>query len=98
MTQSSSTYKRAHLGPSVVAAVVTFIYSDKATKFCEISTVDLSFVVPVRPTIEISQNFAAFSDYINFKGVPLILSKYIHVSTYYVSTMWPFTTQERVTL
>ena len=27
-----------------------FIYSEKATKFCEISTVDLSYVVPVKST------------------------------------------------
>ena len=36
-----------------------FIYSDKVTKFCEISTVDLSHVVPVKSTVEIlwpSQN------------------------------------------
>ena len=26
---------------------IKFIYSEKATKFCEISTVDLSYVVPV---------------------------------------------------
>ena len=40
-----------------------FIYSEKATKFCEISTVD---VVPVKSTVEISQNFIAFSEYMNF--------------------------------
>ena len=43
-----------------------FIYSEKATKFCEISTVDLSYVVPVKSTVEISQNFVAFSEYMNF--------------------------------
>ena len=31
-----------------------FIYSEKATKFCEISTLDLSYVVPVKSTVEIS--------------------------------------------
>ena len=36
---------------------VKFIYSEKATKFCQISTVDLSYVVPVKSTVEISQNF-----------------------------------------
>ena len=44
-----------------------FIYSEKATKFCKISTVDLSFVVPVKSMVEISQNFVAFSEYMNFK-------------------------------
>ena len=38
----------------------------KATKFCEISTVDLSYGVPVKSTVEISQNFVAFSEYMNF--------------------------------
>ena len=42
------------------------MYSEKATKFCEISTVDLSYVVPVKYTVEISQNFVAFSEYMNF--------------------------------
>ena len=35
------------------------IYSEKATKFCEISTLDLSYVT-VKSTV-------AFSEYINFK-------------------------------
>ena len=44
------------------APLLKFIYSDKATKFCEISTVDLSYVVPVKSMVEISQNFVAFSE------------------------------------
>ena len=54
----SKTYKKRML---------KFIYSEKATKFCEISTVDLSYVVPVKSTVEILQNFVAFSEYMNFK-------------------------------
>ena len=46
---------------------VKFIYSEKATKFCEISTLLLSYVVPVKSKVEISQNFVAFSVYMNFK-------------------------------
>ena len=46
--------------------MLKFIYSDKATKFCEISTVDLSYVVPVKSTVEISQNFVTFSEYMKF--------------------------------
>ena len=42
-----------------------FIYSEKATKFCEISAVDLSYVVTVKSTVEISQSFVAFSEYIH---------------------------------
>ena len=47
---------------------VKFIHSEKATKFCEISTLDLSYVVTVKSTVEISQTFVAFSEYMNFKG------------------------------
>ena len=43
-----------------------FIYSEKATKFCEISTLVLSYVMPVKTKVEISQNFVAFSEYMNF--------------------------------
>ena len=43
------------------------MYSEEATKFCEISTLLLSYVVPVKSTVEISQNFVAFSEYMNFK-------------------------------
>ena len=45
---------------------VKFIYSEKAAKFFEISAGDLSYVVPVKYTVEISQNFVAFSEYMNF--------------------------------
>ena len=43
-----------------------FIHFEKATNFGEISNVDLSYVVTVKSTVEISQNFMAFSEYINF--------------------------------
>ena len=48
--------KRTLFSIDVVEEQVKFIYSEKATKFCEISTVDLSYVVPVKSTVEISQN------------------------------------------
>ena len=43
-----------------------FIYSEKATKFCEIFSLLLSYVVPVKSKLEILQNFVAFSEYMNF--------------------------------
>ena len=46
--------------------VVNFIYSEKATKFCEMFTLLLSYVVPVKSKAKISQNFLAFSEYMNF--------------------------------
>ena len=45
---------------------VKFIYSEKATKFCEIFTLLLSYVVPVKSKVKISQNCVAFSEYMNF--------------------------------
>ena len=45
-----------------------FIYSEKATKFCEISTVYLSYVVTVKSTVEILEKFVAFSEYMNFSS------------------------------
>ena len=42
------------------------IYSEKATKFCEIFILLLSYVVSVKSKVNISQNFVAFSEYMNF--------------------------------
>ena len=48
-------------------STLKFIYSEKATKFCEIFTLLLSYVLPVKSKVKISQNFVAFSEYMNFK-------------------------------
>ena len=45
-----------------LSTLIKFIYSEKATKFCEISTLLLSYVVPVKSKVEIPQNFVAFSE------------------------------------
>ena len=47
---------------------VKFIYSEKATKISEISTLLLSYVVPVKNKVEILQKILAFSEYMNFKN------------------------------
>ena len=47
--------------------LLKFIYSEKATKFCEIFILLLSYVVPVKSKVKISQNCVAFSEYMNFK-------------------------------
>ena len=52
-----------------------FVFSKKATKFCEISTVDLSYVVMVKSTVEILQNVVAFSEYMNFTPQNHLLSQ-----------------------
>ena len=45
-----------------------FIYPEKATKYSEISTLILSYVVPVKSKVDILLNFVAFSDYMNFNN------------------------------
>ena len=45
---------------------IKFIYSEKAIKFYEMSTLLLSYVEPVKSMVEISLNFVAFSEYMNF--------------------------------
>ena len=47
---------------------VKFIYSEKATKFCEISTLILSVCTVDKSKVEILQIFVAFSEYTNFKA------------------------------
>ena len=49
-----------------------FIYSEKATKFWETSTLLLSYVVPVKSKVEVSQNFVAFSEYMNIAILKLV--------------------------
>ena len=46
---------------------VEFVYSEKAKKFCKISTLLVSTVHTDKSKVEISQNFVAFSEYMNFK-------------------------------
>ena len=48
--------------------MLKLIYSEKATIICKISTIDLSYVVTVKSIVEISQNFVAFSEHLNFTG------------------------------
>ena len=45
--------------------VVKFIYSEKATKFCEIFTLLLTVV---KSKVKILKKFVAFSEYMNFNG------------------------------
>ena len=54
------------------------MYFEKATKFCEIFTLLLSYVVPVKSKVEISQNFVFFSKYMDF----IRLAKKNHCAIY----------------
>ena len=49
--------------------MIKFMNSKKATKFCEIFTLLLSYVVPVKRKVKISQNFVAFSEYMNLMNL-----------------------------
>ena len=49
--------------------IIKFIYSEKATKFCEIFPLLLNAVHTVKSKGKILQNFVAFSEYMNFKTV-----------------------------
>ena len=46
--------------------MLKFKYSEKATKFCEIFTLLLTECTVVKSKLKISQNFVAFSEYMNF--------------------------------
>ena len=45
---------------NIAASFLKFVYSEKATQFCEISNLLSSYVVPVKSKVEILQNFVAF--------------------------------------
>ena len=59
---------------SALKSCVKFIYSEKATKFCEI-TLLLSYVVPVKSKVKISHNFVAFWECMNFNSCIRIQAK-----------------------
>ena len=58
-----------------MAENIKFMFSEKATKFCEIFPLLLTTVYTVKSKGKISQNFVAFSEYMNF-----IKDKKIHTS------------------
>ena len=45
---------------------IKFIYSEKATKFCKTFPLHLTVNTVVKSKGKISQNFVAFSEYVNF--------------------------------
>ena len=52
-----------------------FIFSEKATNFCKISTVDLTGTTYDKSMVEILQKFLAFSENMNFKKKEFIIMK-----------------------
>ena len=53
--------------------ILKLIYCEKATKFCKIFTLLLSYVVPAKSKVKISQNFVAFSEYMNLTKILNVL-------------------------
>ena len=66
---SVSLKSHLNLNYNSISNHLKFIYSEKTTNFCEISNVDLSYVVTVKYAVEISQNFVAFSKYTKFNSI-----------------------------
>ena len=74
------------------------MYSEKAKNFCEISSLLLSYVVPVKSKVDISQNYAAFWECMNFtyvvvQGMQLlsktkILKSSVPCSAIFTPTKW----------
>ena len=60
--------------PDANILLVKFIYSKKVTEFCEISTLLLSYVVPVKSNVEILHNFVTFSEYMNLTTLAILSS------------------------
>ena len=54
---------------------IKFMNSEKATKVCEISTLILTVCTAVKSKVEISQNFVAFSEFMNFNSIFPLSSK-----------------------
>ena len=54
---------------------IKFIYSEKATKVFKIFTLPLTLCTEVRSKVKISQNFVAFSEYMNFKAALFMSGK-----------------------
>ena len=58
---------------------VEFIYSEKATKFCEIFTLLLTVCTVVKSKVKISKNRVAFSEYMNFTMAETSNYKFVEI-------------------
>ena len=62
----NSSEKRTKLTILSIFSLVKFVYCEKATKFCEIFSLLLTVCTVVKSKVKVSQNFTAFSEYMNF--------------------------------
>ena len=63
-----------------------FVYSENATKFCEIFTLLLTTVHTVKSKVNISQKIVAFSDYMNFITREFVVKDLLKKDVYCIST------------
>ena len=63
-----------------VSRSLKFIYSEKATKFCEIFTLLLIVCTVVKSKVKTLPNFVAFSEYMNF-NIDFILITFLNFGT-----------------
>ena len=68
-----------------ICLLVKFIYSEKVTKFWKIFTLQLTVCTVVKSKVKISQNFVAFSEYMNFNTWTGLSNFEGRISSYYVS-------------
>ena len=69
---------------NIVIIMLKFICSENATKVCEISTVDLFYIVTVKSKVEISQNFVASSEHMNFNIIMIKFIVFCHAIMIYL--------------
>ena len=62
LTPKASPFLKKRL---ITTRFIKFIYSEKATKFCEIFTLFLTVYTVVKSKVKILQSFVAFSEYMN---------------------------------
>ena len=76
--------------------LVKVIYSEKTTKFCKVFTFFVLCTVPVKSKVQISQNFVAFSKYMNFKSGCNVLKKFCNLLHLLRYLLWNCTGKVKV--
>ena len=61
-----SRYDEGTMFGSILGAMVSWGFVRRTQNVCEMTTLDLSYAVTVKSTVQILQNFVAFSEYMNF--------------------------------
>jgi hypothetical protein len=69
--------------------MLKFIYSEKATKFCEIFTLLLTGTTWDKSKVKISQNFVAFSEYMNFSVKMVVEFEELRTCCGFLTTIFP---------